>query len=199
MKFDCDRTCPLFEQVDQCRFNAMFRKLGPQVVNSHTVKVKCHFSDPDTFGKAAMAMGGSVLGMSTHNLFSGQTATGFGVTLPNWRFPIVLSNGELAFDNYGGSWGNPADLERLKGEYIIATAQSAAESQGWLCERQSDSLLIHHTSGGTMTVNANGAEANGFVGGACHDALMALNLPMSEWQAKPEFSQVAAEIQQGVG
>ena len=195
MEFDCPRSCPQYEQRDECRFNAVFSKLGAGVVNSHTVKVKCQFSDPDTFGKAALGMGGSVLGMGTHNLFSGQTATGFGVTLPNWRFPIVLSNGELAFDNYGGAWGAPADLERLKGEYIIATAQSAAESQGWLTERNGEQLIVHHPSGGTMTVNANGADASGFVGGACHEALMALNLPMSEWQAKPEFTQVAAEIQ----
>lgn len=199
MKFDCDRTCPLHERVDACRFNAIFAKLGAGVVTSHTVKVKCQFADPDTFGNAAIAMGGKVLGNGTHNLYSGQTATGFGITLPNWSYPIVLANGELSYDNFGGSWGNPADLERLKGEYIIATAESAAQSQGWLTERQGENLIVHHPNGGSMTVNANGAEANGFQGVGCHDALSTLLGPMAtEWTAKPEAGQVACEVVQTV-
>lgn len=199
MKFDCDRTCPLFERVDQCRFNAMFRKLGPGVVTSHTTTIKAEFRDNDRLGSAAVAMGGKVLGMGEHRLYS-ESKTGFGFTLPGWRYPIVCeSNGSLAFDNYQGSWGNQCDLERLKGEYVIATAEQAAMQNGWMCQRNGDVLEIFHPQGGVMTVTANGAEATGFVGGACHTALMSLNLPMSEWQAKPEFSQVAAEIQQGAG
>ncbi len=200
MKFDCDRTCPLYERVDSCRFNKVFNKIGPVVVNSHTVKVKCDFRDHDILAGAVRGMGGEVLGKGTHNLYSSNKATGFGFTLPNWKFPLVAEEGgQLAFDNYGGSWGNPADLERLKTEYVIATAEQAAMAQGWMTERNGETLTIHHPSGGSLTVTANGAEANGFMGSGCHDALMSLNLPMSEFVAKPEFGQTACEIQQGVG
>ena len=195
MKFDCPRSCPQYEQRDECRFNAVFAKLGAGVVTSHTTTIKSEFKDNDRLGAAAAAMGGKVLGMGTHKLYS-ESKTGFGFTLPGWSYPIVCeANGSLAFDNFNGRWGNQADLERLKCEYVIATAEQAAMAQGWMTERNGETLTIHHPSGGSLTVTGNGAEANGFMGDGCHSALMALNLPMSEWQAKPEFTQVAAEIQ----
>lgn len=199
MKFDCPRSCPKYEQRDECRFNAVFAKLGAGVVTSHTTTIKSEFKDYDILGGAVRAIGGNVLGMGTHRLFS-ESKTGFGFTLPGWNYPIVCeANGSLAFDNYNNRWGNQSDLDRLKGEYVIATAEQAAISQGWMCERVGEVLTIHHPSGGSLTVTANGAEANGFQGVGCHDALMSLNLPMDQWTAKPELGQVACEIQQGVG
>ena len=199
MKFDCPRSCPQYEQRDECRFNALFAKLGPGVVTSHTTTIKAEFRDHDRLGGAVVALGGKVLGMGTHKLYS-ESKTGFGFTLPGWSYPICCqSDGTLAFDNFQGRWGNVADLERLKGEYVIHTAEQSAMAQGWMTERLEGSLLIHHPNGGTMTVTANGAEANGFQGVGCHEALMSLNLPMDQWTSKPEFGQVECEVQQGVG
>lgn len=195
MSFDCDRTCPLHELVDVCRFSKVFAKLGPSVVTSHTTTIKSEFKDHDILAGAVRGMGGKVLGMGTHKLYS-ESKTGFGFTIPGWSYPIIAeANGSLAFDNFNNRWGDVADLERLKDEYVISTAEMAAISQGWAVQREGSSLTIFHPTGGHMVVGANGAEAFGFVGGSCHDALTALNLPISQWQAKPEFSQVAAEIQ----
>jgi hypothetical protein len=198
MKFECPRSCPKYENRDECRFNTVFAKLGAGVVTSHTTTIKSEFKDYDILAGAVKGMGGSILGMGTHSLFSGQTATGFGFRLPNWQFPLVATaDGSLAFDDYHGNWGNVADLERLKVEYVISTAEQAAMSQGWMTERVGEALTIHHPSGGSLTVTANGAEANGFMGVGCHEALMSLNLPMDQWTAKPELGQVACEIRQG--
>lgn len=197
--FDCPRTCPHFERQDVCRFNAIFDKLGSAVVNSHTVKIKTEFRDDDTLAHAVRSLGGQVLGRSTHKLYE-RSETGFGFTLPGWRYPLVVTqDGQLAYDDYRGSWGNVKDLDRLKSEYVLATAEQAAMQQGWLTQRDGETLTVFHPTGGTLVVTPNGAEANGFLGSGCHDALMALNLPMDQWQAKPEFSQVACEIQQGAG
>lgn len=199
MKFDCPRSCPRFEQRDECRFNAVFAKLGAGVVTSHTTTIKSEFRDNDRLGAAAVAMGGKVLGMGEHKLYS-EMKSGFGFTLPGWRYPIVCeANGSLAFDNFGGSWGKQSDLDRLKTEYVIATAEQAAMANGWMTERNGETLTIRHPSGGELVVTGNGAEANGFQGVGCHEALMSLNLPMDQWQAKAEFGQVACEVQQGVG
>ena len=196
MKFDCPRSCRWAEHKDLCRFMPVLSKLGPGVTNSHTTTIKAEFRDHDRLGGAVVALGGKVLGMGTHKLFSGQTATGFGFTLPNWRYPVVAtSNGSLSYDDYRGQWGNVADLDRLKGEYVIQTAEQSAMAQGWMCQRNGDVLEIFHPQGGVMTVTANGAEATGFVGGMCHTALTSLNLPMDQWTAKPENSQVACEVQ----
>lgn len=195
MKFDCPRSCPKYEQRDECRFNAVFAKLGAGVVTSHTTTIKSEFQDHDILAGAVRGMGGKVLGMGTHKLYS-ESKTGFGFTLPGWSYPVVCeASGSLAFDNFGGRWGNQSDLERLKGKYVIATAEQAAMSQGWMTQRNGETLTIFHPSGGELVVTANGAEANGFMGQGCHTALMSLNLPMDQWTAKPELGQVACEIQ----
>src|SRR5690606_24113529 len=49
----------------------------------------------------------------TFQLFSGEI-TGLGVELPGWRYPVVcdLTSGQLRYDNFGGRWGEPVQLDR---------------------------------------------------------------------------------------
>lgn len=91
------------------------------------------------------------------------------------------------------AWGDVAHLEVLKSEYAIAVAEQSASQLGWTCERTEAGLLIHHPSGGTMTVNKNTVDACNFQGHGCHEAIMALGLPWESAVAKPEYSQVKAE------
>jgi len=199
MKFDCPRSCRWAEHKDLCRFQAMFAAIGPVVVSSHTATIKAEFADKDRLAGAVVAMGGTVLGNGTHKLYS-ESKTGYGFTLKGWRYPIVCGeDGTLAFDNYQNAWGDIADLERLKGEYVIQTAEQSAMALGWQTQRNGAELIVHHPNGGHMVVNANGAEAFGFQGVGCHSALLSLNLPMDQFTAKPELEHVACEVQQGVG
>lgn len=195
--FTCPRTCPLVNSR-WCRFRPALDSLGPHRVNSHTVTVKVEYRDMEALRRAVEGLGGTWIGIGTHALYSGHTATGVGFRLPDWRYPLALqADGVLAYDNFNGHWGDPAALDRLKAEYTMAVCEQSATAQGWLCERSATGeLLIHHPDGGTMTVNAAGViDAAGFVGAACHDAIMSMGLPILDAQVKPEFSQVAANVQ----
>jgi hypothetical protein len=193
--FVCPRTCPLVGQR-WCRFRPVLDRLGPVRADSHTARIEVDFTDPASFQAAVESLGGTWLGAGTHRLFEGEVA-GLGFRLPDWQYPLVLQgDGQLAYDDYRGCWGNVRDLERLKGAYALCAAEQAARAQGWLTERTGEGLLIHHPTGGTLTVTAGGAvDANGFCGQGCHEAVLQLGLPVTEVQAKPEFGQVAAEVQ----
>ena len=200
--FDCDRTCPLFELIDWCRFNPVLNAIGPHVVNSHTVTVKVEFKDPRAFEAAVTAIGGTWIGQGDHALFQnyGAAVTGLGFSLPGWRYPLVLKEkGELAFDDFNGQWGNVADVDRLKAAYAVESARIAAENQGWFVESQPDgSIVVHHPAGGTMTVDATGKiDADGFHGHGCHEATHTLAEAMgtvADSVAKPEFYEQQQQI-----
>ena len=139
---------------------------------SHTVTIKIEMKNPAILRAAAEALGGQWIGEGTHKLFSTQTATGHGFTLPRWRFPLVAqADGNLAFDDYHGEWGNVADLEKLKTRYAIEAARAEAQNLGWYAEDQADgTLLIYHPDGGTLLVTPAGLDAAGFTGAACSAA-----------------------------
>ena len=207
--FTCPRSCPLVAET-WCRFLPVLRRVGPTQVNSHTAKIQVDYSDPLILERAVKAMGGLWYGHGSYDL-GDTTQVGFGFRLPMangyhqdggknyWYHPLVaLSEGELAFDAYGGQWGNVADLDRLKSEYALAACEAGAMAQGWQSERTAEGLVIHHPTGGSITVTVQGVvEAHGFHGSGCHDAIVALGLPLTDVQAKAEFNQVAAQVQAG--
>jgi hypothetical protein len=136
---------------------------------SHTVKIKVEFRDEKSLGAAVLALGGSILGVGEHWLYGG-AVTGLGFRLPGWCYPLVLvgAMGELSFDDYGGSWGNRADIDRLRGEYALAVAEGVAQAQGWYCERSQGDLIIYHPDGGVLRVSSEGVvDTSGFTGASC--------------------------------
>ena len=64
-------------------------------------------------------------------LFSGE-ATGLAVELPGWRYPTVwdLSTGQIRYDNYGGRWGEQAQLGRFLQAYAVEKAKLEARRRG---------------------------------------------------------------------
>jgi len=192
LPFTCLRTCPLAGDR-WCRFRAVTDQIGSVLVDSHTARIKVEYADAASLQAAVAALGGTWLGHGNHRLFEGQ-AMGHGFTLPGWQYPIVLQDGELSYDDYSGAWGNVADLERLKVAYTIAKAEQAALMQGWQCERTQDGLTIYHPAGGTLAIKSGTIDANGFQGQGCHEAILALGLPLQDLQSKPEFAQTTARI-----
>jgi hypothetical protein len=197
--FSCGRTCRPF--CEECRFGPVLVALGPNLVFSHTRRVSVEYRDRDAFGRCAIALGGTVLGEGDHRLYETHE-TGYGVTLPDWHYPIVLrSDRSLAYDDYNGSWGNVADLAKLKDRYAIEAARSAAEAQGWYCENDAaNNLVIYHPEGGTLTVNAKGVvDLAGFVGSSCTEPgrIIAEALGRTvETQDKPEMHTEFARMTQ---
>ncbi len=67
----------------------------------------------------------------TFKLFT-STATGFGVQLPEWRYPVVCdtTTGQLAYDNFGGRWGEQQQLDRFLQGYAIEKCRLEARRHG---------------------------------------------------------------------
>lgn len=158
---------------------------------SHTVKVKVQLRNKIALGSSVVELQGNVLGDGTHRLYQG-AEVGFGFTLPKWHFPLVLKEGgELAYDDYNGVWGNPADITRLTELYALIVAKQAAAAQGWLTEMTGDRLLVFHPTGGVLTVLKNGTvDADNFIGTGCTGATATLEAAMGvrkEEQLKDEY------------
>ena len=69
--------------------------------------------------------------VGTFQLFSA-SAAGLGVRLPGWKYPVIcqVDSGELAYDNYGGAWGDPAELHRFLQAYAVEKARLEAHRSG---------------------------------------------------------------------
>jgi hypothetical protein len=153
---------------------------------SHTVKIKVEMRDRLMLEKVITQVRGTVLGDGVHRLYQGQEQ-GFGFNLPDWKYPIVLKeNGELAFDDYNGSWGDRKNIDSLKERYAIEAAKAAAEAQGWLTESiTGGGLLIYHPDGGTLTVKPDGSvDAENFVGTGCLGASATIENAMGTRQSQ---------------
>ena len=102
----------------------------------------------------------------------------------------------LLYDFYAGGkglveriGGNNAD--KLMDEYAIARAQLKCEEMCWMTERQGDSLVVYHPSGGSMVVTKDKVDALGFVGNACVTATEAISAALGiteSQQLKPEHA-----------
>ena len=170
---------------------------------SHTVTVHAEFTDKGALGAAVEHLGGQVLGEGAIRFHDGTIAVGFAFKLRGWQYPIVLVDGQLKFDDYEGAWGNRADLELLKAEYLLSRTVNACAEMGWLTERQGDgSVLVFHPAepGATLTVSAKGdINANGFQGGGCKAAVETLAVALGSITSatvKSETALVSATAQQ---
>jgi hypothetical protein len=194
-RFNCPRTCPYFERRDWCRFNPLLCVLTRVDVNSHTARVKTDFTDPGALRRAVESINGQWIGEGTHSLYSTKH-TGLAFTLQGWSFPVVLENGELAYDNYNGAWGDTAQLERLKAEYSFSLLEERAQALGWQYERTPEGLTVYHPQGGSLTLDKSAQlEAHGFQGEGCHSAMMELNMPLTDLAAKAEYAQQSARVE----
>jgi hypothetical protein len=69
----------------------------------------------------------------------GSRATGLGVQLPDWRYPVVCNTatGLLAYDNFGGLWGEHLQLARFLQAYAVEKAKLEARRRGHTVLEQS--------------------------------------------------------------
>jgi hypothetical protein len=70
-------------------------------------------------------------------LFSSE-ATGQAVRLPRWRYPVVcdVATGKVAFDNFGGRWGDQVEFDRLMQTYSAEKTKLEARKQGYTVSEQ---------------------------------------------------------------
>ena len=98
---------------------------------SHIVTVKAEVRDVSALRAARHRLGLEEPVHESTQLFS-QDATGHCIRLPGWRYPVVcqLESGQLAYDNFGGRWGDQRELERLVRSYAIEKSRIEAHELG---------------------------------------------------------------------
>jgi hypothetical protein len=98
---------------------------------SHIVTIQTQVRDAAAVSAACQRLGLPPPAERTVRLFSG-SACGLAVELPDWNYPVVceLASGSLKFDNFGGNWGNPQELDRFLQAYACEKAKLEARKQG---------------------------------------------------------------------
>ena len=90
---------------------------------SHIVTIATKVTDPAAVAAACLRLDLPEPVHGTAKLFEGE-ATGLLVRLPGWMYPVVVdtATGEARYDNFGGSWGDPKQLDRFVQIYAVEKA-----------------------------------------------------------------------------
>jgi len=98
---------------------------------SHIVQIQTQVRDRAAVAAACGRLSWPQPREETFKLFSGEI-TGLGVELPGWRYPVVcdLTSGQLRYDNFGGRWGEPVQLDRFLQAYAVELARIEARKKG---------------------------------------------------------------------
>jgi hypothetical protein len=88
--------------------------------------------DIDVLKNACKTLGINCLEKSYVDFFDGKRVHGTKVILPNWRYPVcVTNNGEIIYDNYEGNWGDIKELNALKQRYAVEKTKLVAKRNGY--------------------------------------------------------------------
>ena len=161
---------------------------------SHVVSIKTKFRNLNAMFRAAKACGLEVRNKQTYNWYGRHVGDykmpeGFRADqLGKCDYALGVPGNSRAYeagiyrksaDEYGlifDFWDNGKGLmdhlgdneaNKYTEEYNLQVAQMAAEQQGWITQRDGQTLTIYHPTGANMTVGKGGLEASGFVGSAC--------------------------------
>jgi hypothetical protein len=98
---------------------------------SHIVTIKTEVRDAEAVLAACRRQGLEEPIQGTAKLFEGE-ATGLLVKLPDWLYPAVVdtSTGQVRYDNFEGSWGDPKHLDAFMQSYAIEKAKMEARKRG---------------------------------------------------------------------
>ncbi|HEY2157665.1 MAG TPA: hypothetical protein VGH33_18695 [Isosphaeraceae bacterium] len=98
---------------------------------SHIVTIDAEARDPASVAAACRRLCLPEPAVGTARLFEGEAA-GLLVRLPGWLYPTVVepATGKIRYDNFGGAWGDPAQLGRFVQAYAIEKAAIEARKRG---------------------------------------------------------------------
>lgn len=109
---------------------------------SHIKNTETEIKSPEIVERTVAALGArgqltgiKILGSGSHTIY-GTNYSGFGIHLPDWRYPVVVNTdtGKLSYDNFNGSWGKQSHLDDFLQRYGIEAASAAAEARGFSYE-----------------------------------------------------------------
>jgi hypothetical protein len=118
---------------------------------SHIVQMQTKLHDPAAIAAACRRLGLAEPVHGIARLYSGE-ATGLLVQLPGWQYPAVIdtATGEVRYDNYGGRWGDQAQLDRLLQLYSVEKTKIEAKKRGYSVSEQAlqdGSILVQVREG----------------------------------------------------
>ena len=98
---------------------------------SHLVSIKTQIRDAVAVTSACGRLQLSAPTYGTVRLFTSEE-NGLAVQLRGWKFPVVCQTetGELKYDNYGGRWGDQAELDQFLRAYAVEMIKLQARRQG---------------------------------------------------------------------
>jgi hypothetical protein len=98
---------------------------------SHVITVKTEVRDAEAVRAACQRLNLEQPIQGTAKLFEGE-ATGLLVKLPGWTYPAVvdIATGQVNYDNYGGSWGDPKHLDAFLQAYALEKAKLESRKRG---------------------------------------------------------------------
>ena len=98
---------------------------------SHVVTIKSEVKDAAAVRAACQRLGLPQPVQGTHRLFT-SSATGLGVQLTGWRYPVVChtDTGQLEFDNFREHWGEQRCLDAFLQAYAVERAKAEARRRG---------------------------------------------------------------------
>ena len=98
---------------------------------SHIVQIKTEVRDGIAVQAACQRLGLDAPVLGTVTLFATE-ASGLLVRLPGWIYPVVFDtrSGQVRFDNYGGRWGEQAQLDRFLQAYAVEKTKIEARRKG---------------------------------------------------------------------
>ena len=104
---------------------------------SHIVTIQTRLRDPAALAAACARLDLPAPAHGTARLFEGE-ATGLLVKLPGWLYPVVVdaATGEARYDNFGGAWGDPKQLDRFVQAYAVERAKLEARKKGYAVSEQ---------------------------------------------------------------
>lgn len=104
---------------------------------SHIVQIKTQVRDVTAARAACVRRHLQPPVTGTAKLFSG-SAEGLIVRLREWRYPVVFDTelGTAQFDNFGGRWGEQAELDAFLQAYACERAKLEVRRQGHVCTEQ---------------------------------------------------------------
>ena len=90
---------------------------------SHIVTIQTRVHDPAAVQAACRRLNLPEAVEGTARLYGGEAA-GLIVQLPGWQYPVVIDalTGTLRYDNFGGRWGEQAQLDRFLQMYAVERA-----------------------------------------------------------------------------
>lgn len=121
---------------------------------SHVVKIETQIRDVNAVRQACSRLQLEPPIHETFELYN-STETGWGVRLTDWKYPVVckVETGEIAYDNYGGRWGNAQRLDEFMQRYAVEKALVESRRQGYSA---TETLLEDGSI--RVTINAGGDE-----------------------------------------